>query len=42
MFLQPTKPVIWMNTGMIEFSGKYNLRKKYGFSVSVLDSLDDF
>ena len=23
------KPVIWMNTGMIEFSEKYNLRKKY-------------
>ena len=36
------KPVIWMNTGMIEFSEKYNLRKKYGFSVSTLDSLDDF
>jgi uncharacterized protein YdaL len=40
--LATSKPVIWMNTGMIEFSEKYNLRKKYGFSVSTLDSLDDF
>ncbi|MGA9408398.1 MAG: hypothetical protein WBW71_14785, partial [Bacteroidota bacterium] len=36
------KPVIWINTGMIEFSQEYNIRKKLGFSVSTLDSLDDF
>src|SRR5208283_1041668 len=29
--LTTAKPVIWMNTGMIEFSEKYNLRKKFGF-----------
>ena len=27
--LATKKPVVWMNTGMIEFSEKYNLRKKY-------------
>ena len=27
--LATKKPIIWMNTGMIEFSEKYNLRKKY-------------
>jgi len=40
--LSTSKPVIWMNTGMIEFSKRSNLRKKFGFSVSTLDSLDDF
>ncbi len=40
--LSTGKPVIWMNTGMIEFSKRNNLRKKFGFSVSTLDSLDDF
>jgi uncharacterized protein YdaL len=36
------KPVIWMNTGMIEFSKRIALRKKFGFAVSRLDSLDEF
>ena len=40
--LGTSKPVIWMNTGMIEFSQKFNLRKKYGFSVGTIDSVDNF
>ncbi|HTX19550.1 MAG TPA: DUF2334 domain-containing protein [Bacteroidota bacterium] len=36
------KPVIWMNTGMIEFSKQRAFRRKFGFSVPTLDSLDDF
>ncbi len=37
-----TKPVVWLNTGMIEFAKRCNLRKKFGFTVSTLDSLDGF
>jgi uncharacterized protein YdaL len=40
--LATDKPVVWMNTGMIEFSKKYNVRKKFGFTVSLLDSVDGF
>ena len=40
--LSSENPVIWMNTGMIEFTQRYNLRKSFGFSVSMLDSLDGF
>lgn len=40
--LATDKPVVWMNTGMIEFSKKYNVQKKFGFAVSMLDSVDGF
>lgn len=40
--IKTDKPVIWLNTGMIEFSKSYNLKSKYGFSVSRIDSLSEF
>jgi len=36
------KPVVWINTGFREFSRLPAVRKKWGFTVSRLDSTDDF
>jgi len=35
-------PVIWMDTGFREFSQRPDVRKKYGFTVSHIDSLSVF
>ncbi len=40
--LSSTTPVIWMDTGFKEFSSRPDVRKKYGFSVSHIDSLSVF
>jgi uncharacterized protein YdaL len=36
------KPVIWLNTGFREFSSERNVKKKFGFSVSQLDTGSQF
>ncbi|MGE5498766.1 MAG: DUF2334 domain-containing protein, partial [Syntrophothermus sp.] len=36
------KPVIWMNTGIIEFARKYPLKDRFGFNVSKIDSLTEY
>jgi uncharacterized protein YdaL len=36
------KPVIWLNTGMVEFCQRYDIRKKFGFTVSQIDSVTKF
>ena len=33
------KPVIWLNTGIVEFAQNYDLKKLYGFTVTNYDSL---
>ena len=40
--LASATPVIWMDTGFREFSRNPDVRKKYGFSVSHIDSLSIF
>ena len=40
--LSTATPVIWMDTGFREFSSRADVRKKYGFSVSHIDSLSVF
>ena len=40
--LSSTTPVIWMDTGFREFSSRPEVKKKYGFSVSHIDSLSVF
>jgi uncharacterized protein YdaL len=40
--LSSATPVIWMDTGFREFSSRADVRKKYGFSVSHIDSLSVF
>ncbi len=40
--LASTTPVIWMDTGFKEFSSRADVKKKYGFSVSHIDSLSVF
>ncbi|MGE5681946.1 MAG: DUF2334 domain-containing protein, partial [Bacillota bacterium] len=40
--LRTDKPVVWMNTGIIELSQKNSLKQKFGFSVSKIDSLTEF
>jgi len=40
--LSSTTPVIWMDTGFMEFSSRPDVRKKFGFSVSHIDSLSVF
>ncbi|HMK39428.1 MAG TPA: DUF2334 domain-containing protein, partial [Bacteroidota bacterium] len=40
--LSSATPVIWMDTGFREFSSRPEVRKKYGFSVSRLDTLSNF
>ena len=36
------KRVIWLNTGMIEFCRRYDVKKRYGFTVSEIDSTSMF
>jgi uncharacterized protein YdaL len=36
------KPVIWINTGMVEFCQRFDMKKKFGFTVSGIDSLTKF
>ncbi len=33
------KPVIWLNTGIIEFSKEYDLKKIFGFTVASYDTV---
>ena len=40
--VQTTKQVIWLNTGFLDFSQRYNLKKLYGFSVKSFDSLSQY
>ena len=40
--LASTTPVIWIDTGFREFSRRPEVRKKYGFTVSHIDSLSRF
>ncbi len=40
--LSSTTPVIWMDTGFKEFSSRADVKKKYGFTVSHIDSLSVF
>ncbi|HTO95289.1 MAG TPA: polysaccharide deacetylase family protein, partial [Bacteroidota bacterium] len=40
--LASATPVIWMDTGFREFSARPEVRKKYGFTVSHIDSLSVF
>jgi len=40
--LATAKPVVWINTGFREFSRLPGVRKKWGFTVSRLDSTDNF
>jgi uncharacterized protein YdaL len=37
-----TKPVIWLGTGMWSFSRRYATARKFGFSVSGIDSVSQF
>ncbi|HEY6952548.1 MAG TPA: DUF2334 domain-containing protein, partial [Bacteroidota bacterium] len=34
-----SKPVIWIGTGMTEFSKRYDIKRKFGFVVSEVDSV---
>jgi uncharacterized protein YdaL len=40
--LAGTVPVMWLHTGFAEFSASYDLKKRFGFSVSHLDSTGVF
>ena len=40
--VKTNKPLIWINTGFIEFSAKYNTSDLYGFKVSKLDTASIF
>ncbi len=40
--ISSTKPIIWLNTGIIEFSKSYNLKKLYGFTVAGYDSISGY
>lgn len=40
--LSSTVPVIWMDTGFKEFSSRPEVKKKFGFTVSHIDSLSIF
>lgn len=37
-----TKPLIWLNTGIIEFSKSYDLKKLYGFTVASYDTVSGY
>ncbi len=37
-----TKPLIWLGTGMQSFSQRYNTQRKFGFTVTGVDSLLGF
>jgi uncharacterized protein YdaL len=36
------KSVIWINTGMLEFCRRYDIQKKFGFTVTQIDSITKF
>lgn len=36
------KPIIWLSTGMVEFCQRYNMKKKFGFTVTEIDSTTKF
>lgn len=36
------KPVIWLSTGMVEFCQRFDMKKKFGFTVSGIDSVTKF
>lgn len=36
------KPVIWISTGMTEFCERYNVKKRFGFTVAGIDSTSRF
>lgn len=40
--IKSLKTIVWINTGFIEFSKSYHLKKTYGFDVSKLDSATHF
>ncbi len=40
--MSTAKPIIWLNTGFKEFSGKYPLGKHFGFVVSRFDTVSIF
>ena len=40
--VKTNKPLIWINTGFIEFSAKYNTSDLYGFKVTKLDTASIF
>jgi len=40
--VKATVPVVWIHTGFAEFSASHGLAKRYGFSVSHLDSTGGF
>ena len=40
--VKTNKPLIWINTGFIEFSTKYNTSDLYGFKVAKLDTASIF
>ena len=37
-----SKPVVWINSGFINFCNKFDVAKRFGFSVSVLDGNTPF
>ncbi len=37
-----SKQIIWINTGIIEFSASYDLKKLFGFSVASYDSVSGY
>ncbi|MEI7812277.1 MAG: DUF2334 domain-containing protein [Ignavibacteria bacterium] len=36
------KPVIWLNTGMIEFAERYKFKEQFGFSITKIDSTTEY
>ncbi len=36
------KPVIWLNTGMVEFCQRYDIKNKFGFIVTNIDSVSKY
>jgi len=36
------KPVIWLNTGMVEFCQRYDVKNKFGFTVANIDSVTKY
>jgi uncharacterized protein YdaL len=36
------KPIIWINTGMVDFCHRFDMKKKFGFTVTGIDSLSKF
>lgn len=40
--IQTTTPLIWLHTGFVEFSAKYNVSRRYGFRATHIDSLGGF